>query len=73
MTVQGDKSIKPGVKIFTTNWLYITFISSHSFTMDVRPQFIDQQKASSMKYVVSSDTKKFDNSATGVDAPTIPS
>lgn len=43
MRVVGERSQK--VKVFNTNFIYITFIASRSTTIEVRPQFIDPSKA----------------------------
>ena len=68
----GDRGPKPGIKIFRSNFLYITFISSVSATIEIRPQFIDSQKANSLKYVTTMDNKRYDQTVSGVDEPKLP-
>ena len=70
--ISGEKGPKPTVKVFNTSYVYLTFLSSRSTTIELRPQFIDPSKAQTVKYVTSKDQQKFDNSNTGVDAPTVP-
>ena len=72
MRVQGERGNKPNIKVFSTNYLYVTFIASQSTTIEVRPQFIDPSKAQSLKYVTAAHTNKMDSSNTGVDEPKIP-
>lgn len=49
--VVGERGHKPSVKIFKSPFLYITFISEVSMSIEVRPSFIDPAKANSLAFV----------------------
>ena len=53
LVIRGDKGPKPNMRQFYASQLYLTFISSISTTIEVRPQFIDPTKANSLKYITS--------------------
>ena len=53
LRIVGDRGNKPGIKIFRSNILYLTFIASRTYTIEVRPQFIDASKAGSLKFITS--------------------
>ena len=58
---QGEKGgAKVGQKVFTTKYVYVTFLSALGGTIEVRPVFVDQEKANSIKYVTAKDTNKID-------------
>jgi len=71
--IKGEKGgAKPGSKVFVSKWLYLTFESTLGGRLDLRPGFVDPEKANSLKYVTASNTNKLDKSLSGVDAPTVP-
>ena len=49
--IVGESGPKPSIKVFNEKMIYLTFLSSESTTIEVRPQFIDPAKAGSLKYV----------------------
>ena len=70
--IVGERGPKPNVKVFSEKMLYLTFLSSQSTTIEVRPQFIDPAKAGSLKFVTQIQVQKLDTSVTGVDEPKLP-
>ena len=72
LKIAGERGPKPNTKVFNTPSLFLTFISSLGANLEVRPAFIDPAKANSIKYVTTTQTNKYDQSATGVDEPKIP-
>jgi len=71
--IKGEKAgVVSNTKMFVSKWLYLTFESTLGGKIDLRPVFVDPEKANSLKYVIASNTNKFDKSNSGVDAPTVP-
>lgn len=66
----GEKGgTKVGQKIFATKYLYLTFLSALGGQIEVRPIFVDQEKANSIKYVTAKDTNKMDAGIEAAQAP----
>ena len=70
--IVGEKCNKPALKVFKSQWVYISIISTLGGKVELLPSFVDSDKANSLKYVVATNTEKFDKSATRVDATTVP-
>jgi hypothetical protein len=70
--IVGEKCNNPALKVFKSQWVFISIISTLGGKVELLPSFVDSDKANSLKYVVATNTEKFDKSATGVDAPTVP-